>query len=196
MLSNHTTWSPTKQKHTNTTVKPHTEANLTTGSQTQRCALTMSAHQEQLNKLMSTLRSTAPHFVRCIVPNEFKKSGQCVKSVCEVWFIVRGICFCGTMSSTQCISNSKNVFAIIKNVVFLRHWLNIYYQLEIFGTDNHLLSLSCCKGVTDNHLILHQLACNGVLEGIRICRKGFPNRLHYPEFKQRSDPHHFCIDLY
>ena len=33
--------------------------------------------QEQLNKLMSTLRSTAPHFVRCIVPNEFKQSGQC-----------------------------------------------------------------------------------------------------------------------
>ncbi|XP_026207272.1 myosin-16-like [Anabas testudineus] len=71
-------------------------------------------YREQLNKLMSTLRSTAPHFVRCIVPNEFKKSG-----------------------------------------------------------------------VTDNHLILHQLACNGVLEGIRICRKGFPNRLLYPEFKQR-----------
>uniref|UniRef100_A0AAV2KIQ1 Myosin heavy chain n=1 Tax=Knipowitschia caucasica TaxID=637954 RepID=A0AAV2KIQ1_KNICA len=71
-------------------------------------------YREQLNKLMSTLRSTAPHFVRCIVPNEFKQSG-----------------------------------------------------------------------VTDNHLILHQLACNGVLEGIRICRKGFPNRMQYPEFKQR-----------
>ncbi|XP_071762474.1 myosin-16-like [Centroberyx gerrardi] len=71
-------------------------------------------YREQLNKLMSTLRSTAPHFVRCIVPNEHKQSG-----------------------------------------------------------------------VTDNHLILHQLACNGVLEGIRICRKGFPNRLQYPEFKQR-----------
>ena len=24
-----------------------------------------------------------------------------------------------------------------------------------------------------------------MLEGIRICRKGFPNRLQYPEFKQR-----------
>uniref|UniRef100_A0A8B9KPQ9 Uncharacterized protein n=1 Tax=Astyanax mexicanus TaxID=7994 RepID=A0A8B9KPQ9_ASTMX len=71
-------------------------------------------YREQLNKLMSTLRSTAPHFVRCIVPNEFKQSGVC-----------------------------------------------------------------------DANLILHQLACNGVLEGIRICRKGFPNRLQYPEFKQR-----------
>uniref|UniRef100_A0A3B4Y833 Myosin-16-like n=1 Tax=Seriola lalandi dorsalis TaxID=1841481 RepID=A0A3B4Y833_SERLL len=66
-------------------------------------------YREQLNKLMSTLRSTAPHFVRCIVPNEFKKSGHTI--------------------------------------------------------------------------ILHP--CNGVLEGIRICRKGFPNRLQYPEFKQR-----------
>ncbi|KAK2836602.1 hypothetical protein Q7C36_014471 [Tachysurus vachellii] len=77
--------------------------------------LTVSAfYREQLNKLMSTLRSTAPHFVRCIVPNEFKQSGVC-----------------------------------------------------------------------DAKLVLHQLACNGVLEGIRICRKGFPNRLQYPEFKQR-----------
>ncbi|KAJ6659797.1 hypothetical protein lerEdw1_018513 [Lerista edwardsae] len=71
-------------------------------------------YREQLNKLMATLHSTAPHFVRCIVPNEFKQSG-----------------------------------------------------------------------VVDAHLVLHQLACNGVLEGIRICRKGFPNRLQYPEFKQR-----------
>uniref|UniRef100_A0A4W3JXD9 Myosin-7-like n=1 Tax=Callorhinchus milii TaxID=7868 RepID=A0A4W3JXD9_CALMI len=70
--------------------------------------------EEELNKLMTTLRSTAPHFVRCIIPNENKQSGA-----------------------------------------------------------------------VDAHLILHQLACNGVLEGIRICRKGFPNRLQYPEFKQR-----------
>uniref|UniRef100_A0AAY4BTY9 Myosin heavy chain n=1 Tax=Denticeps clupeoides TaxID=299321 RepID=A0AAY4BTY9_9TELE len=47
------------------------------------------------------------------------------------------------------------------------------------------LSYSFPPGVCDNFLILHQLACNGVLEGIRICRKGFPNRLQYPEFKQR-----------
>merc|ERR1719228_420357 len=40
-------------------------------------------------------------------------------------------------------------------------------------------------GVVDAHLVMHQLTCNGVLEGIRICRKGFPNRMLYPDFKHR-----------
>ncbi|KAK5912992.1 hypothetical protein CesoFtcFv8_002817 [Champsocephalus esox] len=71
-------------------------------------------HKENLNKLMTNLRSTQPHFVRCIIPNETKT-----------------------------------------------------------------------PGIMDAFLVLHQLRCNGVLEGIRICRKGFPNRLLYAEFKQR-----------
>uniref|UniRef100_A0A671W074 Myosin-7B n=1 Tax=Sparus aurata TaxID=8175 RepID=A0A671W074_SPAAU len=40
-------------------------------------------------------------------------------------------------------------------------------------------------GIMDPFMVLHQLRCNGVLEGIRICRKGFPNRILYAEFKQR-----------
>ena len=71
-------------------------------------------HKNSLNKLMSTLHETQPHFVRCIIPNESKKPGQ-----------------------------------------------------------------------VDAKLVLHQLHCNGVLEGIRICRKGFPNRLPFQEFRQR-----------
>ncbi|XP_043912237.1 myosin-4 [Protopterus annectens] len=70
--------------------------------------------RENLNKLMSNLRSTHPHFVRCIIPNETKTPGD-----------------------------------------------------------------------MDHHLVLHQLRCNGVLEGIRICRKGFPSRILYGDFKQR-----------
>ncbi|XP_069700201.1 myosin heavy chain, muscle isoform X7 [Periplaneta americana] len=71
-------------------------------------------YREQLNNLMTTLRSTQPHFVRCIIPNELKQAG-----------------------------------------------------------------------LIDSHLVMHQLTCNGVLEGIRICRKGFPNRMVYPDFKLR-----------
>merc|ERR1711936_567096 len=34
-------------------------------------------------------------------------------------------------------------------------------------------------------LVMHQYTCNGVLAGIAICRKGFPNKMLYPEFKAR-----------
>ena len=73
-----------------------------------------SVYLVQLGELMTTLHSTEPHFIRCIVPNTHKK------------------------------------------------------PLE-----------------TETPLIMHQLTCNGVLEGIRICMRGFPNRMLYPDFKSR-----------
>merc|ERR1712088_1301888 len=38
---------------------------------------------------------------------------------------------------------------------------------------------------TETPLIMHQLTCNGVLEGIRVCMLGFPNRMLYRDCKAR-----------
>ena len=40
-------------------------------------------------------------------------------------------------------------------------------------------------GGVEPGLVMHQYQCNGVLAGIAICRKGFPNKMPYPEFKAR-----------
>jgi myosin heavy chain 9/10/11/14 len=45
----------------------------------------------------------------------------------------------------------------------------------------------------NNLLVLDQLRCNGVLEGIRIARTGFPNRLPFSEFRQRYEV--LCKDM-
>merc|ERR1711953_998158 len=40
-------------------------------------------------------------------------------------------------------------------------------------------------GGVEPGLVMHQYQCNGVLAGIAICRKGFLNKVPYPEFKVR-----------
>jgi len=40
-------------------------------------------------------------------------------------------------------------------------------------------------GKVEDKIVLDQLRCNGVLEGIRISRKGWPNRVLYPDFLKR-----------
>lgn len=42
-------------------------------------------------------------------------------------------------------------------------------------------------GKVNVNLVLDQLRCNGVIEGIRIARLGFPNRLSFAEFRQRYE---------
>lgn len=64
-----------------------------------------------------------------------------------------------------------------KGLVWGGHLASTYPEADTF--------FSSAAGVMDNPLVMHQLRCNGVLEGIRICRKGFPNRILYGDFRQR-----------
>lgn len=69
---------------------------------------------------------------------------------------------------------------------------------QLHSTDPHFV-----RCILPNHkkrpklfnapLVLDQLRCNGVLEGIRIARTGFPNRLPFNEFRQRYEV--LCQDM-
>lgn len=61
-------------------------------------------------------------------------------------------------------------------------------QLE--STEPHFVrcilpNLSKRPNKFDKELVLHQLRCNGVLEGIRIARAGYPNKMTFEEFFNR-----------
>ncbi|EKV12974.1 Myosin type II heavy chain, putative [Penicillium digitatum PHI26] len=70
-------------------------------------------------------------------------------------------------------------------------------QLSSLMAQLHLTHPHFVRCILPNHkkrpkmlhapLVLDQLRCNGVLEGIRIARTGFPNRLTFTEFRQRYE---------
>ncbi|PHH65256.1 hypothetical protein CDD81_3115 [Ophiocordyceps australis] len=70
-------------------------------------------------------------------------------------------------------------------------------QLHSLMTQLHSTHAHFVRCILPNHkkrpkqfnglLVLDQLRCNGVLEGIRIARTGFPNRLPFGEFRQRYE---------
>lgn len=61
---------------------------------------------------------------------------------------------------------------------------------QLSSTEPHFVrcilpNLSKRPNTFDKELVLHQLRCNGVLEGIRIARAGYPNKMTFEEFFQR-----------
>jgi myosin protein heavy chain len=86
-------------------------------------------------------------------------------------------------------STKKGVFRTVSQ----RHKEQLFSLMDLlYSTNPHFVRCIVPNeekkaGKMNNELILHQLRCNGVLEGIRICRQGFPNRLLFAEFRQRYE---------
>uniref|UniRef100_A0AAX7SDG0 Myosin, heavy chain 10, non-muscle n=1 Tax=Astatotilapia calliptera TaxID=8154 RepID=A0AAX7SDG0_ASTCA len=87
----------------------------------------------------------------------------------------------------------KNMDPLNDNVATLLHQSTDKFVAELWKDGKSFRSLltlhttSSNAGKLDPHLVLDQLRCNGVLEGIRICRQGFPNRIVFQEFRQRYE---------
>lgn len=65
-----------------------------------------------------------------------------------------------------------------------------FLMQQLSSTEPHFVrcilpNLSKKPNKFDKELVLHQLRCNGVLEGIRIARAGYPNKMTFEEFFAR-----------
>lgn len=65
-----------------------------------------------------------------------------------------------------------------------------FLMQQLSSTEPHFVrcilpNLSKKPNKFDKELVLHQLRCNGVLEGIRIARAGYPNKMTFEEFFNR-----------
>lgn len=64
----------------------------------------------------------------------------------------------------------------------LFHGWSLFFFWIIFCSNRKLCTI---LGVIDPSLVLHQLTCTGVLEGIRMHRISFPVKISYKDFKNR-----------
>ncbi|KAJ8400131.1 hypothetical protein AAFF_G00398250, partial [Aldrovandia affinis] len=86
--------------------------------------------------------------------------------------------YAGTVDYNICGWLDKNKDPLNDSVIQL-------YQKSSVNLLATLYAAHSAEGLMENFLVIHQLRCNGGLEGIRICRKGFPSRILYGDFKQR-----------
>lgn len=86
-------------------------------SQFHSCFITLLTQQENLGKLMTNLRSTHPHFVRCLIPNESKTPGKRYYKhdpilrvkVCSVWI---SQCAASLTKEKLFFSNEKHLLVL------------------------------------------------------------------------------------